>query len=571
MKKNTAAVTAMANLLETIEGRQPGAGNPEVAAPRRQDALERIKVREQQIGATLNAIAEVLKTRQWAEDAVLWCEEKLGEYVWSKQKEILNALKTHRKVAVRSCHGVGKSFSSARVVAHWIDTHKPGKAFVVTSAPTAPQIRAILWRELGRAFTKGKLDGRMNQTEWILAVDGKDELVAMGRKPDEYDPTAFQGIHAPFVLVVFDESNGIRGGLWEAADTLLANDESKFLAIGNPDEAGTEFHDICKPGSGWYVIEIGAFDSPNFTGEECPEEVARQLIGHTYVEERRRKWAPRWFWVDADGNSCDWSVGVRCIPPDDGRDYDEHVAETNPMWQSKILGRFPVSTSPFALIPFQWILDAQKRKLKPDHEDVSMGVDVGAGGDASTVCLRRGSVYRITSEHRIPDTMVTTGLVVADCNAAWSRGEEVKLISVDSIGIGKGVADRGKELHEEGECRAKFQAVNVGEAAVTKKISRYDQKKPLRQFLNKRAELYWGVRTRFENGEIDLDPDDEDLAGELMELRFKRLSSGIIQIESKDEAKRRGIPSPNRAEALMLATAPEEAPKLTSATWGRRH
>lgn len=565
----------MANLLESIEGPKPkdkteessgGAQQPSTK-PSRAD----LDARQLQIAKQLEAINAVLRQRSWAVNPDQWCEERLHEYVWSKQREILGALQKYRKVAVRSCHGVGKSFSSARVVAHWIDTNPPGEAFVVTSAPTAPQIRAILWRELGRAFTNGRLPGRMNQTEWFIEVNGKSELVAMGRKPDEYDPTAFQGIHAPKVLVVFDESNGIRGGLWEAADSLLANEDSKFLAIGNPDEAGTEFHEICKPGSGWHVIEINAFESPNFTGEFCPPHVAKQLVGPTYVEEKRRKWAPHWFWVDANGNPCHYLDGVNCLPPEgDGRSYDEHVAETNPLWQSKILGRFPISTSPFALIPLPWILDAQRRSLKPDYTDSSMGVDVGGGGDSSTTCLRAGDVYRITTEHQIPDTMITAGLVVDEVNQRWARGQEIHLVNVDSIGIGKGVADRGKELYELGDVRAEFQAINVGEAAVTKAISKYSKQKPIRRFLNKRAELYWSLRTRFENGAMDIDPDDEDLAGELMELRFKRLSSGIIQIESKDEAKRRGVPSPNRAEALMLSTAPKQGPTLTSATWGRK-
>lgn len=564
----------MANLLETLEGSNPESKTPVVssakaAVPVQAPTREQIEARERKVLEAIAAVQGAIRRQLHAANPDQWVEDKLGEFVWSKEREILQAIQKYRRVAIRSCHGVGKSFTSARVVAHWIDTHKAGEAFAVTSAPTAPQIRAILWRELGRAYTNGRLDGRMNQTEWFKSVNGKDELVAMGRKPDEYDPTAFQGIHAPFVLVVFDESNGIRGGLWEAADSLLSNDDSRFLAIGNPDEAGTEFHEICKPGSGWHVIEINAFDSPNFTGEYCPKPVANQLIGHTYVEERRRKWAPSWIWIDVEGNLVDdYRDGAQCVPPyvefvdEKGerrvKTYEEHVAETNPLWQSKILGRFPTASSPDALIPLQWVIDAQKRTLKPDYTDSSMGVDVGGGGDSSTTCFRAGGVYRIQTEHRIPDTMITAGLVVAEVNQLWSRDQPVGFVSVDSIGIGKGVADRGKELFDLGEVRAEFQAVNVGEAALDPK-----------RFINRRAELWWGVRVRFEQGMVDLDPNDDDLAGELLSIRFKRLSNGKIQIESKDDAKRRGVPSPNRADALMLSTAELSKVVIGSATWGR--
>jgi len=561
----------MKNLLEAIDGPTVTAKKAEsTTTSARKPTREEIQARIAEIRETQSLVAKAIRERIWASRPDLWCEERLEEYVWSKQREILLALQKYRKVAVKSCHEVGKSFISARAIAHWIDTHKAGEAFVVTSAPTAPQIRAILWRELGRAWVAGDLPGRLNQTEWFLDVNGKTEMVAMGRKPDEYDPTAFQGIHAPFVLVVFDESGGIRGGLWEAADSLIANDNSKFLAIGNPDEAGTEFHDICKPGSGWHVIEISAFDSPNFTGEDAPEFVLQQLIGRTYVEEKRRKWAASWIWVDAEGTECDYRDGVRCVPGPEPTRYDEHsnvlpprsyeerVAETNPLWQSKILGRFPSASSPHALIPLHWITDAQKRNLKPDYSDSSLGVDVGGGGDSSTECHRAGDVFRIIAEHRIPDTMQTTGLVVGDVNRLDAEGRCPQFVSVDVIGIGRGVTDRGKEMHEAGDVRAKFQGINVGEAP-----------KDPKRFVNRRAELWWGVRERFEQGRADIDPKDEDLAGELAEIRFKRQSNGKILIESKDDAKRRGIPSPNRGDALMLSTAPFEERKIGSATWGR--
>jgi hypothetical protein len=75
------------------------------------------------------------------------------------------------------------------------------------------------------------------------------------------------------------------------------------------------------------------------------------------------------------------------------------------------------------------------------------------------------------------------------------------------------------------------------------------------RFLNARAEWYWGLRERFEHGEIDIDPDDELLAEQLCSIRHRLDSLGRIQIESKDEMRARRIPSPDRADALALAFA----------------
>lgn len=485
------------------------------------------------IAAEMVAIEAELSRRDFREHPSKWAKERLGDTLWSAQDRILTSIANNRRTAVKSCHEIGKSYVAAIAVGWWLDVWPLGDAFVVTSAPTAAQVRAILWREIGRVHTRGKLPGRCNQTEWLMEMKGgKEELVAFGRKPDDYDPAAFQGIHAPRVLYVFDEACGIPSSLWEAADSLIANDWSKALAIGNPDDPNTEFYNVCKPGSGWNVVSVSAFDSPNLTGEPMPERILQQLIGKTYIEEKRRKWAPHWSWTPD---------GTRVVPPPGAKITDS----SNPLWQSKILGEFPENVDAGGLIPLSWIRAAQARSLPPVGPS-KLGLDVGGGGDSSCGAHAQGPVVRVLWEDKNPDTMQTCGNAVATRKRI---GAEV--VNVDVIGIGRGIVDRALELKEP------FVGINVGEAA-----------DDAESYLNRRAELWWGVRERFESGTIDLDPMDEDTAGELLSIRYKRTSSGKIQIESKDEAKKRGIPSPNRAEAVMLALATEKY-TCTEATWGR--
>lgn len=485
----------------------------------------------------LRRITAEVQRRSHLANAPLWVRDKLGEQIWSAQREVLLSLSRYRRTAVKSCHEVGKSFIAARAIGWWIDTHKLGDAFVVTTAPTAPQVEAILWREFGRVHAKGKLAGRLNQTEWwFQPLAGKDELIAIGRKPADTDPTAFQGIHAPYVLFVGDEACGLPKAILEAADSLVANDNSKVLLIGNPDDPETHFAELCKPGSDYNVIEIGAFSTPNFTGETLPQFVLDQLIGKTYVEEKRKQWAPNWHWVDSQGNRSDVRNGVRCVCP-----VDDDPSATDPFWQSKILGKFPKTSGVMSLIPEAWIRQAQERSLTPNEHDNEIGLDVGGGGDSTCGAHRRGGHVRIRWEDHNPDTMESCGLAIH--NRKRFGASRVK---VDSIGIGRGVADRAKELKEP------FVAVNVGEAAEGTNI----EGEPLSEhYINKRAQYYWQLRERFEEGTIDIDPEDKQLAFELASLRFKRTSSGKVQIESKDEMKKRKLPSPNRAEAVMLAFA----------------
>lgn len=483
--------------------------------------------------AELAAIEAELNRRRHAREPKVWAEERLGDTLWSVQVAILNSLRDHRKTAVRSCHGAGKSFTAAIASGHWIDTNPLGDAFLVTSAPTGPQVRAILWREIGRVHARGQLAGRVNQTEWIIPVGGREELAGFGRKPSDYDPTAFQGIHAVAVLVIFDEADGIPEQLWDAADSLIANDESRMLAIGNPDNPDSYFKQICEPGSGWNVIEISAFITPNFTGEYLPERAKKQLVGPIWVEEKRKKWAAQWTWTP------DMS---RCVPPLGVDDRNTH-----PYWQSKVLGRFPTVGEDPGLIPVAWIKRAQEYQGQTGVEINVLGVDVGGGGDSSTIALRRGQVVRIVHEDRNPDTMQTAGKVVH--TLVETKAESA---NIDVIGIGRGVVDRLKEQDLDVE------GVNVGEKPYEDLLKMVDGVKVDEEgdsFVNLRAQLWWMVRTAFEKGEIDIDPNDDELEEQLAGIRFKRTSSGKIQIESKDEAKRRGLASPNRADALMLTFA----------------
>lgn len=510
----------------------------------------------QQVKEELAQVQAEVDRRRWAKDPDAWARERLGDTLWSRQALILQSVAQHRRTACPTCHEVGKSYSAGVIAAWWLDIHKPGEAFVITTAPTAPQVEVILWKEIGRAHGRGKLKGRVNQTEWKMMVGDRTETVAMGRKPSDYAPAAFQGIHAAFVLIIVDEANGVRGPLWNALDSLMANDNSKILEIGNPDDPSGEFYQHCRPGSGYHVITISAFDSPNFTGEPLPQRITRELIGHTYVEEKRKKWAPAWYWVDAEGNRSDSEHGVRVEPPKNAEGkVDPELGQASPYWYSKVLGEFPENAEAGGLIPLRWIKAAQLRELQPSttlrHE---LGVDVGGGGDATAVCHRRGSVYRIRRTDHDPDTMSQCGKVINDL-----RETGASLAKIDKIGIGWGMVNRGVELNHP------FVGINVGEGP-TEPPPDSEEASDDERFMNKKAEFWWGVRETFERGDIDIEDDStpfgEDLAADLCNVRYQRMSNGKIKIlDKRKDADGKVVMSPNLGESLMLAHAPVPVPE----------
>ncbi len=430
-------------------------------------------------------------------DPVGWVNDKLGEHLWSKQRTIAESVVTNRRTAVRSCHSAGKSRIASRIAAWWIDVHPPGEAFVVSTAPTYPQVHAILWEEIRNAAksatAKGNpLPGRVLQSDVWKLDDGT--LVGWGRKPADTDEHGFHGIHRRYVLALIDEACGVPRQLWTAVEAITTGPGCRILAIGNPDDPNTEFGDVCKPGSGWNVVGISAFDTPNFTDEPVPEGLRPLLLGRDWVEDKRRRWGAE-----------------------------------SPRYTSKILGEFP-DVGQDVLIPPSWIEGARQRTLDAGPRGV-LGVDVARyGTDRTVLALRRGPVARVVGDYATQATMETTGRVVA----AW-REHPVDEIRVDGVGVGGGVVDRLVEIG--------FGVVDMQAGAAPA-----DRE----HFLNARAEWYWALRERFEAGDMDLDPDDDDLAAQLGAIKYRFTSRGQIQIESKDDMRKRGLPSPDRADAVML-------------------
>lgn len=460
-----------------------------------------------------------IEASRYVRDPAGWVKDKLSEHLWSKQREIAESVRDNRYTAVQSCHDAGKSFCASRLVAWWLSVHPHGDAFAVTTAPTAAQVSAILWREIRRAHRKGGLAGYTTQgavPEWKLAGG---ELVGYGRKPADEDQAAFQGIHALHPLIVVDEAGGVPKNLFDAVDALATNENARVLAIGNPDAPSSHFASVCKPGSGWNVIRIDGLQTPNMTAEALAElpELA-ELFARLGLEA-----------VDEDVPA---ALRPLLLSPLWVAERIHRWGIESPIFTAKVRGEFP-DIGEDVLIPPSWIRAAQERSLDPSPHAV-LGVDVARfGSDRSVFMLRRGPVARVISDRSKQPTTATTGQVIAA-----KREHAVHEIRVDGVGVGGGVVD---QLLEQGHDVVDMQA---GGAAIDNE-----------HFLNARAEWFWGLRERFEAGDMDLDPADEELAAQLGSIKYKFTSRGQIQIESKDDMKKRGLPSPDRADALMLTAA----------------
>lgn len=161
-----------------------------------------------------------------------------------------------------------------------------------------------------------------------------------------------------------------------------------------------------------------------------------------------------------------------------------------------------------------------------------IGVDPARKGDDRTAIVRRKGrkAFNLETHYNI-DTMELAGIIKRIIDK-----ERPRRVCIDSIGIGAGVVDR---LHELGHDIV--EGVNVARKA----------SEPAK-FRNLRAELWSMMRDwLLQESPVQL-PDSDELQTDLTCLGYKYDSSDKLIIEGKDDAKKRGLLSPDTADALML-------------------
>lgn len=463
---------------------------------------------------------------KYQDDPVGFVTEGLGETLWSKQVEILESLQNNKRTVVPACHAPGKSHLAARAVAWWIASHAPQTAVAVTTATTHRQVRNILWKNIRQVAAMHDLPGDVLTVQWKL----QDTVVAYGFSPAAHDETAVQGIHAPNLLVVVDEAGGISDTIGGALESLMTGGNTKLLVLGNPptDLEDTWFERIC--GSPLYnVIPISAHQTPNFTGEEtgfcrsCPSHVDTHKISTHLVDKS---------WTD---------------------DIISEFGDDSPFVEARVHARFPRS-SVGKVIPFTWAEMASQNDEPIKSDEIRLGVDIASdGGDEFVIAKADGYVCSIV--HRSSGSVNANAVDVAQVIQTAigeavaeheKRGIEKKVrVKVDTIGVGWGVVSMLQKWQQEGRHKGQIVPINVAERAM-------DESK----FKNTRAEMWWNGRTLCQPIEgkqsVQLNIDRQTLT-QLSGPIFKSDSSGRIQIESKLNMKQRGVHSPDRAEAVLLA------------------
>ncbi len=208
--------------------------------------------------------------------------------------------------------------------------------------------------------------------------------------------------------------------------------------------------------------------------------------------------------------------------------------EESPLFKSMVLSEF-VETDPNSFIRLEWINRILDNPPKPMRGHRRAGIDLSASldGDESVIVIMDGNVVELVIAWRDSDPMRVAGRCMMELRTHKVKPENT---FADAGGLGAGIVSRMQELG------FGVHGIQFGGSpnAKTERVG------------NKMTELWDNMSEEISHGRIIL-PRDEKLIAQLTGRKSIVMSSGRLKLETKAEMKKRGLQSPDRADALALA------------------
>lgn len=492
---------------------------------------------EDQVGVlelTQTGGAKKRKLDKYRNDPVGFATDVLGVQPWEGtktpgQRGTMTAVLEHAMVAVKGANAVGKDAAAGWLALWW--AYARGGRCIITG-PTQRQVDEIVFgQEIRQAWTRAELPGEL----WTrkLQPEGAGEWAQIIGFVST-DVSKLSGFHAPEVLIIVTEAQGVGDDSWEAIFGTATGDEDRFLVVGNPLEPTGKFHAAFLPGAQWHPITLPATDHPNIV--QC-KTVIRGGPTMASLERMRR----------------------------------EFGGEGSRYWQGHVEAEFPSSATD-TLIPRHWVEAAFGRwdgsQDAMDDEPV-VGLDIArTGGDLCVAAPVRGRrIHPVTTWEPDPTNptrdAVTRAEKVMLAHGGRPDRESLLLLNgvlppelelmfaldrrpprgrfiVDVALMGGGVVDG---LRERG-----WDVVEFNGSSHERKRDADDPDR----FENDRAFCYWDLRKAFERN-IPAVARDERLAEELVATRYE--DKDQVKMVRKPEIRAALGRSPDRADAVMMSWA----------------
>lgn len=453
--------------------------------------------------------------------------EILGVQPWSKQVEILNAVRDNMRVAISSGHKVSKSHTAAGI-ALWFYCSFPDARVVMTST-TSRQVDQILWRELRmmRARSGRCVACKLADPTGLIIkrpcphsalIDGEQgDLARTGLKSDDFreivgftakEAEAVAGISGLHLLYIADEASGIDNTIFEAIDGNRAGG-AKIVMFSNPTRNEGEFFDAFTSKSRFYfTLRISSEETPNAVSGKI---LIPGLATRDWIEEKKLEWG-----------------------------------EDSPMYRIRVRGEHAVYEDA-KIFSIHMIAQSEQRWADtPDTGRLYIGIDPAGEtglGDDSCFSVRRGFKQLALRTHRgLNDDQHLVQLLLLIEEFALPR--ETPVVVVDREG------SIGSTLF--GKLRAHTNEVGHSLAYDLASVRASDRatRRPL-VYDRMRDELAANLEVWFREGGAILE--DAKLAHELHSMEFTQAINGRVKLTPKDKLRKLLGRSPDRFDALCLS------------------
>ena len=450
------------------------------------------------------------------DDPVLFVEAVIGARPDPWQAEVMRAFVEKKRAAIAGCNGSGKD-CLATWLALWALCTRPYCKGQITG-PGKDQVFDTVWPEFKKwidhspilpellEWHKTRIAWKTAPERWFLSA--RTAAKRYSSKSGDAATEGIQGMHADHLIIIITEASGVEDLNWDAAESCCTQPDNYLLAVGNPLRREGRFYDIFKKGGfeGWYQRHVEYTECSQVN----PETVQR--------------------WINQYG-------------------------EDSAYVQVRAFGKFPKEGAEDAAIAWHLAYEATQREYKRRRAgDLQLGVDCARyGGDEFAIAPRVGNeVHELRTWKKSSGPQMVGHIIQA---VKDYKGDKSTLIVVDEAGLGgSGVVDPLIQTHKYTNVRGVTTSMRPQNK---QKYESWDDEQWLEvlpQFLRV-AKL----------------PDDEVLLAQLTTLRYEFTGKNEQQrrLESKEKMRRRGLSSPDRAEAVMLSRASYFGVPEPGITWVR--
>lgn len=450
----------------------------------------------------------------YAKHPVEFVEDIIRATPDTQQAAILRSVAGNKMTSVRSGHGVGKSTVEAWSVIWFMCTRPFPK--IPCTAPTQHQLFDILWAEVSKWLRNNPaLAGELTWTKEKVYMKGyPEEWFAVARTASK--PDALQGFHAEDLLFIIDEASGVDDVIFEPVLGALSTPGARLLMCGNPTQLSGFFYDSHNKNRASYAT----FHIDGRKSERVPQDFI-DTIARMY-----------------------------------GEDSD--------VFRVRVAGEFPLQEDDI-FIPLSLVENSIMTEFSPRKHPltVHIGCDVARFGDDKTVVgYKVDEKVTFYKKRQGQDTMKTADDIIL-------LGEELvrryKLdmaipVKVDDGGVGGGVVDRLRQVKRSDPERFWWMEVYPVKFGQRIKHKYYHDSTTYMMSVVKNLLQPYDEEGNKKPVELIL-PDDDDLVAQLSGRKYGLTEASKIKIESKDAVKKRGQPSPDEADCVLLLCLPVKPPK----------